>query len=275
MLQDVYGFPVDLARTQDFGFLRNYGLPSRVWTRPESGQVCFGMESARYGRLLIRFAGAALTGGPAPGTAVSLLRQAMPMYETLYPHPALAKLQGHGPAAGGYAAIFRWPEGVCLRESDAQRGLARQPLLTRLRMIDRLFDFHLFALERGYVPLGFSEESLVADFSAGSLLIRDIDRYRPLPAVSPERRLCAASRFMAPEEFIPGAPLDGLTAQYVMGAAAFFFFGAYGSRERAAWSAGEALFRAAERACREKREKRYPGLIDFVTAWRDAAGKTM
>ena len=275
MMQDVYGFPVDVLCYQDLRFITQYGLPFRVWTQPQAGVLCLGVEGPRYGRLLIRFAGIALTGGLAPEIAVSGLRQAMPLYERLYPHPALMKLQGHGPAAGGYAAIFRWPEGAPLNDENAQRTLQRQPLLTGLTMFDALLDFHLFALNQGFVPVNLHDGSLIADFSAGKLTVVNIDLYRPLPAVNDRGRMPGASRYMSPEDFTLGAPLDGISAQYNLAALAFLFFGSYGSRERAAWMAGDPLYRVAERACREPREARWPSLEAFVAAWREAAGKTM
>ena len=45
-------------------------------------------------------------------------------------------------------------------------------------------------------------------------------------------------------------------------------------RERAAWTAGQALYRVACQACEEHREKRYPTYADFLAAWRQAAGET-
>lgn len=275
MLQDVFGFPLDVARYQDFGFLRNYGAAFQLHARPDGGLVCFGMQGPRYGRLLIRFAGAALTGGPTPEEAVLALRRAVSMYETLYPHPALIKLQGHGPVAGGYAAIFRWPEGDCLRGEEAQRTLSRQPLLTRLKMIDPVFDLHLFALQKGVAPVGLHDGCLRADWTAGTVTVCDIDPFLPAPAVNAVGRMPGAAQFMAPEQLTPGAPLDGVTAQYALGALAFLFFARYGSRERAAWEAGEALYRVARRACMEQREARYPDLAAFVAAWREAAGRTV
>ena len=275
MRQDVFGFPLDVQAWQDFGFIANYGTPVRVEARPEDGMVCFYVEGPRYGRLLIRFAGAALTGGLYPSAACQRLRDAMPAYERLYPHPALIKLQGHGPAAGGYAAIFRWPEGVDLGTTEAQRQLQRQPLLSSLRMIDSVFDFHLFAAQSGYVPVAFQNGCLTADFASGRVTVRSIDRYRLKPAVNDLGRMPGAAQFMSPEEYAPGAPLDDLTAQYALGALAFFFFGTYASRERAAWMAGEALYRVALRACSEQREARYPTLAEFVADWRRAAGQTV
>lgn len=272
---DVLGFPAALDAAPELDFIRNYGAPFAVWTRPDRGLLCLGVEGPRYGRLLIRFAGAAVTGGIPPQAAVAHLRGALPAYEALYGHPALIRLQGHGPAAGGYMAIFRWAEGWSLDQEEARAQLRRQPLLTRLRMMDSVVDFHLHALARGYVSVGFSDASLIADLGLGTVTIGDIDFYRPLPAVNDMGRMVGSVRFLSPEEYQLGAALDERTVQYTLGALAFFFFGEYGSRERPAWTAGEALYQVAARACQEQRDRRYPTLSAFAAAWREAAGKTV
>lgn len=274
MTQDLFGFPVELAAPRNFDFILNYGEPFAVWEQQQNGLLCFGLEGARYGRLLIRYAGAPLTAGIPADQAINLLYGAMPAYEALYPHPALIKLQGHGPAAEGYMAIYKWPEGMNLRENDARAQLERQPLLTRLRMIDRVFDFHLFALQKGYQPVGFDESDLFADWVAGRVTIGNIDPYRLAPAVNDQGRMPGSSFFLSPEEYHLGEPLDGRSTQYAMGALAFFFFGDRVMRERGLWTAGEPLYRVACRACEEEREKRYPSYLDFLSAWRQAAGET-
>ena len=119
---------------------------------------------------------------------------------------------------------------------------------------------------------GDAEELVNGTFAE---VVRSIDRYRLKPAVNDLGRMPGAAQFMSPEEYAPGAPLDDLTAQYALGALAFFFFGTYASRERAAWMAGEALYRVALRACSEQREARYPTLAEFVADWRRAAGQTV
>ena len=273
MTQDLFGFPVELAAPRNFDFILNYGEPFAVWEQQQNGLLCFGLEGARYGRLLIRYAGAPLTAGIPANQAINLLYGAMPAYEALYPHPALIKLQGHGPAAGGYMAIYKWPEGMNLRENDARAQLERQPLLTRLRMIDRVFDFHLFALQKGYQPVGFDESDLFADWVAGRVTIGNIDPYRLAPAVNDQGRMEGSPRFLSPEETTLGAALDDVTAQYALGALACFFLSRYGSGERQDWEAGDGLYQAAVRACQEKREKRFSSLADFVQTWRQEAGK--
>ena len=275
MMQDVFGFDVDMLSPQSFDFVLRYGRPFLVMPRPACGLVCFGVDSPQYGRLLIRFAGAALTGGPAPGAAVGMLQGAMPAYEALYPHPALIKLQGHGAAGGGYAAIFRWVEGESLGEAAAMRRLLYQPLLVRLRMIDRVFDFHAWAAAKGYAAVGFGVSCLRADFATGGIAVSDIDLYRPMPAKNDRGRMPGSHLFLSPEDYELGAPLDEVSMQYTMGALAFAFFAGPGIRERGAWMAGEPLYRVAERACSEARGERYATLGDFLRAWRRAAGETV
>lgn len=274
MIQDVFSFPVAVDAWQDFRFLERYGLPFWAQALPEQGLVDFGLDGPKYGRLYVRFAGARLTGGPDPEKAVSQLRMAMPVYEALYPHPALIRLQGHGPAAGGYCAIFRWPEGTPLADEEAKNQLCRQPLLTRLRMIDAVFDFHAYAAEMGFVSVDFSGRCLVADFASGEIAVRGIDRYRRTPCVNDLGRMPGSPRFLAPEEYQTGAPLTELTMEYAMGALAFSFFAERSLRERFAWTAGEPLYQAAFRACAENPAERYPSLREFLAAWRQAAGET-
>lgn len=276
MIQQVFGFPLDVRFAQDFSFVTRYGAPFAVSAEADAGVVALGVEGPQHGRLLIRFAGAALTEARrAPEEAAHALRAAMPVYEALYPHSALIKLQGHGAVAGGYAAIFSWPAGERLQTREALALLLRQPLLSRLRMIDAALDFHAYALSRGYLPVGFETGRLAADFATARLTVCDVDLYRPLPAVNDRGRMPGSPRFLAPEEYEPQAALDEITAQYAMGALAFAFFANHGSRERAAWTAGEPLYQVAARACSESRAARYPTYAAFLREWRDAVGRTV
>lgn len=286
MICDVFGLPVHLDAPFDFAFLGRYGRPFCVFDERGSGNICFGMEGGKWGKLLIKFAGAPAAGARVtPEDAVLTLKRAMPRYELLQSHPALAALRGHGDVAGGYAAIFTWVEGENLypgtrfkpderftNPSSPQFRLQHQPLLTKLRMLDRVFDFHAFALSRGYAAGDFYDGNLIADFNTGDIRVIDIDGYYAMPAVNETGRLPGSARFLSPEEYAAGAPLDGLSTQYNMGALAFAFFGDCGRRERASWMAGERLYLVAARACSEARGERYPSYEAFLAAWRQAAG---
>ena len=274
MKQDVFGWQLELDRPWDFGLIRHYGAPFSLRIRRETGVLFFGVDSPQYGRLDIRYAGAPLADAFPPREAAAGLETAVSLYRQLYAHPALVKLQGHGAAAGGYLAVFRWEEGFHLGDAQARKRLMRMPLLTRLRMADSIFDFHLYAKEHGILPAGLWEDSLKTDPDTGTVHICDIDRYRMPSASFADAPLYGSGRLIPPEAYASDAPFDGTAAQYTLGAAAFLFFDACGTRERADWTAGEKLYRVAEKACRDRREDRYPSLEDFVRAWRKAAGET-
>ena len=275
MIQDVFGQPVELTQPYDFSFLLQYGQPFTVQAQRYTGMMSFGVESAQYGRLLVRFAGAPLADAVLPPLENAVrLYEAMPVYEKLYPHPALIRLQGHGAIGDGYAALFRWEPGENLQTRSAQRRLEHQPLISRLRMLDTLFDFHAFALSEGFLAANVKEDGLLADFDTGIVRICDIDRYRFLPAINDRGRLFASPDYLAPEEYVQGAVLDGQTVEYAMGALAFFFLAENHSREARDWTAGQALYKVAVRACSAEREKRYSSYPVFLSAWREAVGQT-
>ncbi len=269
MIQDVFGLPVSLAAPFDFSFLGRYGRPFCVFDGQTSGNISFGMQSETYGKLLVKFAGAeTINSHYTPEYAVQALKNAAHLYDVLR-HPALVQLAGHGEVAGGYALIFRWAEGENLYQPEARRHLRHQPLIVRLQMLDRVFDFHLHCARMGYTAVDFYDGSLLADFATGRITICDIDLYRPMPAVNNIGRMPGSARFLSPEEYELGAPLDSITMQYTMGALAFCFLSRDGSRMSDQWTADPLLFDIASRATHPDRALRYPSMGAFLTAWRE------
>lgn len=269
MIQDVFGLPVSLAAPFDFSFLGRYGRPFCVFDGQSSGNISFGMQSETYGKLLVKFAGAeTINSRYAPEDAVQALKNAAYLYDTLR-HPALVKLAGQGEVAGGYALIFRWAEGENLYQTEARNRLRHQPLIVKLQMLDRVFDFHLHCARTGYTAVDFYDGSLLADFATGRITVCDIDLYRPTPAVNNVGRMPGSARFLSPEEYELGAPLDSVTMQYTMGALAFCFLSRDGSRLFDQWTADPILFEIASRATQPDRAQRYPSMGAFLTAWRD------
>lgn len=192
MIQDVLGLPVELAAPFDFSFLARYGTPFCVFDQQQSGNIAFGMQSAQWGKLFVKFAGAPTVNAriaPAPA-AEALCLPCRPIRRCTRIQP-LVKLLGCGTVAGGYAAVFRWAEGVSLypgmRFSPAERythpasplyQLSHQPLIVRLRMLDNVFDFHRYALSKGFMGRGFLRWQPAGGFQHRP---RDCLRYRPVP----------------------------------------------------------------------------------------------
>lgn len=66
MIQDVLGLPVELAAPFDFSFLARYGTPFCVFDQQQSGNIAFGMQSAQWGKLFVKFAGAPTVNAALP-----------------------------------------------------------------------------------------------------------------------------------------------------------------------------------------------------------------
>ena len=84
-------------------------------------------------------------------------------------------------------------------------------------------------------------------------------------------RMFGSTRFMAPEEFELGAPVDERTTVFTLGRLAWHF----GTRltERAERFCGPPdLVAVVRRACERAREERYAGVADFAAGWRRARG---
>ena len=270
------GLPYRAWNEPDLSWLASYGRVFQVMDQQIAGLLCFGVEG-RYGRLLIKYAGArTVSGRIKPSEAMYALEDAMGLYA--YDHPALLRPLAHGPAGGGYAAIFPWRDAPPLRRvppDGAVRNRARHlPLRRSLTMLDGIFDLHALLAAEGLIASDFHDAHLLVDFEQDQLLLWHMDGYLRKPAVNDRGRLPGSSRFMAPEEYALNAPLDEATTVYNLGALAFEFFGDNEDRSKAAWSGPEGLFEVASRATQESRARRYPSMRAFLSAWRQAVGQS-
>lgn len=143
----------------------------------------------------------------------------------------------------------------------------------RLSAYRRILDFHEFVEDSGYVAVDFYDGSIVYDFDRAALTICDVDHYRPKPYENRMGRMWGSSRFMSPEEFELGAPIDERTIVYCMGATAFCLLGS--DRDRAArwWDADERLFRIATKAVAEEPSLRFQSVSRYNDEWKSAVEK--
>jgi len=249
-----------------------------VFDQQDSGNLCFGVQSGS-GRFLVKYAGAqTVRYQGTPAEAVTNLRRSMPVYEALQ-HPVLVTLREHYAVGAGYVAVFDWFEGEVLSSPDypspAKYGDPRSPhcrfrslpVELRLECLDSVFAFHHFAEKSRYVAVDFYDGSILYDFEVNEVRICDIDCYRPGAFINEIGRMWGSSRFMSPEEFELGAPIDWVTNVFNMGAAAFVLVGGARDRARELWEAGDALYEVAIRAVSPDREARYQSVADFSNAW--------
>lgn len=265
------GLEMRLGRTWDTEplaeWLHSLGTVFRIYDDQDSGNLCFGVNGAD-GKLFVKFAGAPTArydGDPAD--AVIRLKEAVPIYRHLV-HPSLIRLLSDGETAGGYAAVFRWAEGICMGRQypEDHRRFMALPAADKLRVYRAVLDFHRTVMARGWQNVDFYDGSVLYDPTTGVTGICDIDFYRPGPFTNTMGRMWGSSRFMAPEEFVRGERIAEDTCVFTMGKMAFALF-ADSAAERSAWPLSEKSWQVAVKATGNDRTMRYQTVSELITAW--------
>lgn len=272
-----------LKEFHDFCWIQAKGRVFKVFAQQDSGNISFGVETSDGGRKFIKYAGArTMAYEGIPDEAIARLRQAVSLYDTLQ-HHALIKLLNHYPVGNGYAAEFEWFEGENLHPHEAYPPPAKYihpdsphfrfkqlPVAQRLKALNDIFDFHVLVEQSGYVAVDFYDGSILYDFIQQQVRVCDIDMYQLKPFSNTMGRLWGSSRFMSPEEFELGAPIDSVTNVFNMAAIAFGLLGGERDRSLEKWDAGEDLYRIALRAVNPQRVERYTNVKEFVSYWSQA-----
>ncbi|TVX93538.1 serine/threonine protein kinase [Paenibacillus agilis] len=268
-----------LQNEHDFGWLSKLGRVFKVFDKQDSGNISFGVE--RNGeKIFVKYAGAQTEHySGITDTAVASLKAAIHLYEKLR-HPTLIRLIDHFEVGSGYAAIFEWVEGESLHPHWAFPPPAKYthpdspcyrfkqlPVETRLASLERIFDFHVHVEASGYVAVDFYDGSLLYNFTTNEMKICDIDYYQKKPLINKMGKFYGSKRFMSPEEFTLGAPIDERTNVFTMGAMAFALLGGELDRSFSKWDAGKLLHEVAVRAVNEDRELRFASVAAFKAAW--------
>lgn len=276
MRAEIDGVSFEMAAPFDFSFLSNYGRVFTVFDDQDSGNICFGVKNSAE-RLFIKFSGApTMRAGCPPGEAMARARRTAEVYRALR-HESLLNMLSCEEIGGGVAQLFPWVDAICwgrmYPEQHAQ--FCALPVAERLMVFDTVLRFHRHVLSRGYVPVDFYDGSVLYDTAAKKTYICDIEFYQKQPCVNQMGRMWGSSRFMSPEEFTRGAPIDELTCVFGMGATALTLFGAGKDGGYDGWQLSEPLYKTARRAVREERSERWPSLAEFTDAWRKAQTETI
>ncbi|WP_371928747.1 serine/threonine protein kinase [Rossellomorea sp. KS-H15a] len=267
-VQYVDDIPCKLKAPFDFSFIKKYGEVFKVYDDQDSGNICFGVRDGEE-RLFIKFAGAPTSRYEGkPEEAITALKAAVNVYEDLR-HPHLVRLIRGEEVGGGFAAIFEWSDGECMGKMYplSRETFMQLPDSTRLDVFHAILDFHIHAVEKGYVAIDFYDGSILYDFSKEKTLICDIDLYSKRPYTNTMGRMWGSSRFMSPEEFREGAGIDEITNVYGMGATAFALFGGEKDRSREKWRLSDGLYEVALKAVSDDREARQPSLLELKREW--------
>lgn len=269
-----------LKEEHDFEWLRVLGTVFCVFAEQDSGNLSFGVEKDGV-KYFVKYAGAKTVEYEGDvSDAIVRLKNSIQIYKELK-HPALIELITHFEVEEGYALVFKWAEGECLHAhwtfdqynkythpKSSYYRYKQLPVEKRLKSLEKLFAFHKYVEEQGYLAVDFYDGSIMYDFENDRTTICDIDFYQKRPLLNELGKMYWGSpRFKAPEESEQGAVIDERTNVYTMGAIAFGLLGGEIDHSFEKWEANELLYQIAVRATDLDRNKRYSSVKEFYHEW--------
>jgi serine/threonine protein kinase len=258
-------------------FLNTVGTVFAVFDTQDSGNLSYGVQ-AGPDRYFVKTAGH--PDDPQPylrhPERVALLRNAVRIRHCS-DHPALPALHQVIESPGGPLLVYQWVEGELIAVSRDRREnpqspyqrFRRLPALEILYALDVIYELHDELARAGWIAVDFYDGCLIYEFELRQLHLVDLDNYRDGPSTNDMGRMFGSSRFMAPEEFERGAPIDERTNVFTMGRTAALFL-SDGTLDRPSFRGSDDLYNVIVRACRPDRSQRFGSMAEFCAAWRAA-----
>ena len=211
---------------------------------------------------------------------IALLRNAVRLRRSCS-HIAIPKLHNVIESPHGPLLVYSWVDGELLHADRATRNMPqsalqrfrRLPASEILNALGVIFELHHELAQTGWIAVDFYDGCLIYDFARQDIHVIDLDGYREGPFINGMGRMFGSSRFMAPEEFDKGAPIDERTTVFTMGRTAANLL-SDGTLTRSAFRGNEAQYYVVCRACRSSRSQRFASVADFYTAWLEAGNGT-
>jgi serine/threonine-protein kinase len=207
---------------------------------------------------------------------VLLLRNAVRLRRSCS-HPALPALHQVIESPAGPLLVYQWVEGELIggrRESrddpaSAFQRFRRLPVPEILRALDTIYELHDELARLGWIAGDFYDGCMIYDFGHQELHLVDLDFYHDAPCTNTMGRMFGSTRFMAPEEFELGAPIDERTTVFTMGRTAAVFL-SDGTLERPPFRGNDLMYSVVQRACQSDPRKRFSSMSEFSAAWQEA-----
>jgi serine/threonine-protein kinase len=241
----------------------------------DSGNVSYGVE-ADGRRWFVKTAGDPTDPTPflSHGERIKLLLNAQRLALAVTDR-ALPGLHGVTHSPWGPMLIYDWAPGELVHASAAKRGdpesafqrFRRLPPEELAAAIDTILDVHLKLCGAGWVACDFYDGSVIYDFAGRQTWLIDLDSYHLGPFTNEMGRMFGSTRFMAPEEFERGAPIDERTTVFTLGRTMSVFLGD-GGLDRAGFRGSDTRYRAMTTACSPDPAARFQSVADLARAWR-------
>jgi len=237
----------------------------------DSGNISYGVQAGEA-RYFVKTAGDPANTVPYLDFdgRVALLRNAVDLAESVV-HPALPTLHAVVESPGGPLVVYDWRDGELLHvnSGSAHERFRALPVEEILAALDTLYDLHADLDAAGWVEGDFYDGAMLYDFPTRRLTVMDLDTYRRGPHRNDMGRMFGSARFMPPEQFSLGAPIDTRSTAYVMARAALVFL-SDSTLDRAAFRATDAHYAVLQEAT----TTRFPSYAAFHAAWLAASSTT-
>lgn len=244
----------------------------------DSGNVAWLVRTSS-GEFFVKSAGEELppVGAPVPvldrPSRVHLLRTAVEIARGI-DHPALARLRTVIEVPSGPVLVYDRAPGELVGVPSARRDdpdssyrrFATAPPAVRLSVFDQLLKAHRALEVAGWVACDLYDGCLMVDLATGRLTLIDLDTYRRGPSTNDMGRMFGSSRFMAPEEFTMGAPLDARTTVFTLGRL-LRHFGTGLTEDLEDFCGGSARAAVVERATQRERTVRQGSVGELAAEW--------
>ena len=261
-------------------FLTRVGEVFATFDRQDSGNVSYGVRVGRD-RFFVKTAGDPDDTAPYFDLAgrVALLRNAATLAGRVR-HRALATLEGVVESPAGPMLVYGWADGELVgahrgRRDDPTSAFQRYralPVAEIEATLDLVYDAHVVLAADGWVAVDLYDGCLIYDFGDRRVTLMDLDTYHLGPFTNEMGRMFGSDRFMSPEEFRLGAPIDQRTTAFTLARLAQVFLsgGADGTYDAATFRGSRQRYDVLHRATRPDPADRYATVADFADAWSSA-----
>ena len=268
-VQYIDGFKLEMKKTFDFSFLKNYGKVFKLYQQ-QTGCFCFGISNGQK-KYFIKFAGAQPINSPGPvSDDIARLKISTIKYKEMA-HPLLINLVESKEIDSGYMNVYDWEDGESFGDQNPHLNEKFNALPTneKLHIFNEVLRFHEYASECGYIAIDFNDNSTLYNFETGKVTVCDIDFYAKYSYIIGLGASLGDPHFMATEEFRIGGVSNDATNVFRMGAAAFVML-AGGNRSPEAWSFGSDSYAVAKKAVSDEREDRQQSVKRLREEWNAA-----
>lgn len=259
--------------------VRRFGRVFAEFGRPsqDSGNVSYGIEAGGR-RFFVKTAGDphdTVTYLPL-AARITLLRNAIEVNRSVS-HPTMPALLHVIESTAGPMLVFAWRDGDLVGGSGRAepgstfRRFLALPLDELLDdVLDAIFDLYVTLESAGWVVEDFYDGNVLYDFAGRVVTVADLDNSHRGPFVNEVGRMFGSSRFMAPEEFRKGAPIDWRTNVFTLGRTAIVFLAGDPAASTSTFRGSPQLLEVARRACEPVPSDRFGSVAEFRDAWRRA-----